>query len=402
VSVTGNQEHGPEQARVLGLEELLERAWALFLGTGQCAGRPAGSAGGHLRLLSGGPMEPLRPGAGGRLEQGGGLPHEWSSYRRSPGPIRSHRPRAAAEHRPPIRGGRGNDYDWQMGGGQFLWRAGPYELDCAARTHVMGIINVTPDSFSDGGLFFHPEVAVALGLQMVADGADILDVGGESTRPGSEPVPEDEELNRVVPVIKRLAAEIRVPISVDTRHVAVAQAAVDVGASIVNDVSAGSEPGMFEVARDAEAGMVLMHMRGEPNTMQQLTDYQDVVGEVKAYLAARVEAAITAGLERECLAVDPGLGFAKTEQQNFELMRDIASFIELGRPLLVGPSRKSFIGKVLSTEVGERVEGTAGAVAWLAGQGAHVVRVHDVKEMVRVARVVDTIRQGGQLSVVEN
>jgi dihydropteroate synthase len=286
-------------------------------------------------------------------------------------------------------------------GGHLLWRAGPYALDIAGRTQVMGIINVTPDSFSDGGLFFHPEVAVSLGMQMAVDGADILDVGGESTRPGSEPVPVDEEVNRVLPVIKRLAAEVRIPISIDTRHVAVAQAGVDVGASIINDVTAGAEPGMFEVARDAGAGMVLMHMRGEPNTMQQFTDYEDVVVEVKAYLADRLSAAVEAGLEAERLAVDPGLGFAKTEKQNYELMRDIASFLDLGRPLLVGPSRKSFIGKVLATEVGERMEGTAGAVAWLAGQGAHVVRVHDVKEMVRVVRVVDAIRRGGVLLEAE-
>jgi dihydropteroate synthase len=288
-----------------------------------------------------------------------------------------------------------------MGGEQLLWRAGPYALDCAARTHVMGIINVTPDSFSDGGLFFHPEVAVALGMQMAVDGADILDVGGESTRPGSEPVPAEEELNRVLPVIKRLVAEVQIPVSIDTRHVGVAQAAVDVGASIVNDVTAGSEPRMFEVARDAGAGMVLMHMRGEPNTMQQFTDYEDVVTEVKAYLADRLSAAVEAGLEAGRLAVDPGLGFAKTERQNYQLMRDIASYLDLGRPVLVGPSRKSFIGKVLATEVGERMEGTAGAVAWLAGQGAHVVRVHDVKEMVRVVRVVDAIRRGGGLLEAE-
>jgi dihydropteroate synthase len=265
----------------------------------------------------------------------------------------------------------------------------------------MGIINVTPDSFSDGGLFFHPEVAVAVGVQMAADGADILDVGGESTRPGSEPVPVEEELNRVVPVIKRLAAEVQVPISVDTRHAPVARAAADVGASIVNDVTAGSEPEMFGVARGAGAGMVLMHMRGEPRTMRGLTDYRDVVADVKAYLADRVEAAMDAGVERERLAVDPGLGFAKTEEQNYEVMRDIAAFIELGRPVVVGPSRKSFIGKVLAAEVHERLEGTAGAVAWLAGQGAHVVRVHDVKDMVRVIRVVDAIRRGGRLPVVE-
>jgi dihydropteroate synthase len=278
----------------------------------------------------------------------------------------------------------------------LVWRAGPHILEFGARTHVMGIINVTPDSFSDGGRFVDPEVAVSAGIDMAADGADILDVGGESTRPGSDPVPVEHELDRVVPVIKRLAAEVDIPISVDTRRADVAQAALEVGAAIVNDVTAGSDPAMFEVVRKAQAGMVLMHMRGEPKTMQQQTDYEDVVAEVKGYLAERAQAAVQAGIERERLAVDPGLGFAKTEQQNYVLMRDIAKFLDLGRPVLVGPSRKSFIGKVLGTEVDQRLEGTAGAVAWMAGQGAHVVRVHDVKEMVRVLRVVDAIRRGGE------
>jgi dihydropteroate synthase len=277
----------------------------------------------------------------------------------------------------------------------LLWRAGSHVLESEARTHVMGVINVTPDSFSDGGRFLVSEDAVAAGMQMAADGADILDVGGESTRPGSDPVPGQEEMDRVVPVIKRLAGEVEIPISIDTRRHAVARAALDVGASIVNDVTAGSDPGMFDTVRDAGAGMVLMHMRGEPKTMQQLTDYDDVVAEVKAYLAGRVEAAVQAGVQADRLAVDPGLGFAKTAEQNFELMRDVAAFLKLGRPVVVGPSRKSFIGKVLGTEVTERTEGTAAAVAWMAGQGAHVVRVHDVKEMVRVVRVIDAIRRGG-------
>jgi dihydropteroate synthase len=168
--------------------------------------------------------------------------------------------------------------------------------------------------------------------------------------------------------------------------------ALDAGASIVNDVTAGSDPEMFGVVRESGAGMVLMHMRGDPKTMQRLTDYDDVVAEVRAYLAERVEAAAIAGIEPERLAVDPGLGFAKTAEHNYLLMKEIGAFLDIGRPLVVGPSRKSFIGKVLGTEVDERLEGTAGAVAWLAAHGAHVVRVHDVKEMVRVIRVVDAIR----------
>lgn len=257
------------------------------------------------------------------------------------------------------------------------------------------MLNVTPDSFSDGGRFFDHEAAVAHGLRMVADGADLLDVGGESTRPGSDPVPAQEEIERAIPVIKRLAAEVDVPVSIDTRKPEVAAAGLDAGAVIVNDISGGRTEGMFEVVRDAGSGLVLMHMRGEPATMQQLTDYEDVVADVRRELGERLRAAIDAGIEPERIALDPGLGFAKTYEQNFVLMREIAAFFDLGRPLVVGPSRKSFIGKVLGDKpVDDRVEGTAGAVAWLAGQGVEILRVHDVRQMAQVVRVVDAIRVG--------
>jgi dihydropteroate synthase len=260
----------------------------------------------------------------------------------------------------------------------------------------MGVLNVTPDSFSDGGLYFDPEAAVARGIEMARDGADIIDVGGESTRPGSDPVPTEEEIDRVVPVIKRLATEVSIPVSIDTTKREVARAALAAGASIVNDVTGSSDPSMFDVVREAGAGLAVMHMRGTPKTMQELTDYQDVVADVKAWLARRVAAAVSAGIERERLAVDPGLGFAKTADQNLLLMRDVAAFAGLDRPILVGPSRKSFIGRILDAEVDDRVEGTAGAVAWLVANGAHIVRVHDVREMVRVVRVVDAIRSAGR------
>ena len=271
-------------------------------------------------------------------------------------------------------------------------------IDCGARTHVMGVINVTPDSFSDGGRFFDPDVAAAAGIRMIAEGADFLDVGGESTRPGSDAVVAEDEIDRVVPVIKRLSAEVEAPISIDTRKPDVAQAALDAGAVILNDVTAGSDPKMFDVVEGAGAAMVLMHMRGEPKIMQQLTDYGDVVPEVRDYLTQRVEAAVARGIDQGRLAIDPGLGFAKTEEQNYVLMRDIREFLRVSRPVVVGPSRKSFIGKVLGTEVDERLEGTAGAVAWMAGQGAHIVRVHDVKAMVRVVRVVDAITRAPRRS----
>lgn len=278
-----------------------------------------------------------------------------------------------------------------MEGNRFIWRAGPYVLDCRARTLVMGIVNVTPDSFSDGGRFFDPEVAVGKGIEMVRDGADIVDVGGESTRPGSDPVSVEDEQARVLPVIKRLAAEVEVPISVDTRKHEVAEAAVDVGATIVNDVTAGSDPDMFRVVRERDVGMVLMHMKGEPRTMQESPRYDDVVREVHDYLDSRVLAAIDAGVVWDRLCIDPGLGFGKTTDHSLRLMKETETLLDLGRPVLVGPSRKSFVGDVLGTEIGERVEGTAGAVAYMVAMGAHIVRVHDVKEMTRVVHVVDAI-----------
>src|SRR5918999_3788026 len=275
------------------------------------------------------------------------------------------------------------------------WRLGDRTLECGPPTRVMGVLNVTPDSFSDGGRFLDHEAAVEHGLRMATDGADLLDVGGESTRPGSQPVSIDEEIARVLPVIKRLAAEVDVPISIDTRKPEVAGAALDAGAVAVHDVSGARDPLMFEVVRRWGAGLVMMHMLGEPKTMQEDPRYVDVVREVRAYLADRVGSAVAAGIERERLAVDPGLGFGKTYQHNLTLMRDIGAFLDLGVPVVVGPSRKSFIGAALGgLPMDQRLEGTAAAVAWLAGQGAHVVRVHDVAEMVRVVRMVDAVPGG--------
>jgi dihydropteroate synthase len=257
----------------------------------------------------------------------------------------------------------------------------------------MGILNVTPDSFSDGGQFFDPEDAVRAGIAMASAGADLIDVGGESTRPGSDPVPIAEEVSRVLPVIKRLAAEVDVPISVDTRRAETAEAALDAGASVVNDVTAGRDPQMFRTVLEANAGMVLMHMLGEPKTMQQDPRYDDVVAEVRAFLNQRIEAATASGIGRDRLVVDPGLGFGKTLDHNLTLMRHIDSFSELGRPVLTGPSRKSFVGVVTEADVEERLPGTAGAVAWLAANGSHVIRVHDLPEMVGVVRMIDAIRR---------
>jgi dihydropteroate synthase len=259
----------------------------------------------------------------------------------------------------------------------------------------MGILNVTPDSFSDGGLFLDPDAAVARARRMVEDGADIVDVGGESTRPGSDPVPPEEERKRVLPVIEALAADLGVPISVDTRRAEVAAAALEAGATIVNDVTAGADPAMFGVVRDAGAGMVLMHMKGEPKTMQRDPRYDDVVAEVRAFLEGRLEAAVRAGIEVERLCVDPGIGFGKTVEHNLLLLRHVDALFDLGRPVLVGPSRKSFIGALLDLPADQRVEGTLGAISWLAARGVHVVRIHDVREGVRALRVVDAIARAG-------
>jgi dihydropteroate synthase len=280
---------------------------------------------------------------------------------------------------------------------EAVWRCRDRVFPLGERTLLMGVVNVTPDSFSDGGRFLHTDDAVKHAMRLAADGADILDVGGESTRPGAEPVSLDEEVARVVPVIERLRTDVPdLAISVDTRHTEVARAALTAGADIVNDVTAASAPGTLEAVRESGAGLVLMHMQGEPQTMQADPTYGDVVDEVRDFLTERIEAAVAAGVPRERLCADPGIGFGKTTAHNLALLHDIASFRRLGVPVLVGPSRKRFIGELSGVDdPAERVEGTAGAVAWCAAYGVDVVRVHDVKEMVRVVKVVDAIARGG-------
>lgn len=273
-----------------------------------------------------------------------------------------------------------------------VWRVGEHAFDCSERTLVMGILNVTPDSFSDAGEFFTDRAAIDRGAEMIDQGADVVDVGGESTRPGSDPVPADEELRRVLPVIEQLAKHRpAVPISIDTRKAEVASAALDAGATIVNDVSAGADPKVFATVVEHDAAIVLMHMQGDPKTMQIDPAYDDVVAEVHEYLRERIEAAEFAGIAAERIVVDPGIGFGKDLGHNLELLHRIDAFLDLGRPVLVGPSRKRFIGTLLDVPEDERVEGTAAAVAWSVSRGAHLVRVHDVKEIVRVVRVIDAI-----------
>jgi dihydropteroate synthase len=267
-------------------------------------------------------------------------------------------------------------------------------LPLGQRAQVMGIVNVTPDSFSDGGRYLDPDAAVEHGLRLADDGADLLDVGGESTRPGAAPVSPGDEAERVLPVVEALAAKAGVPVSIDTSKASVARAALEAGAQIVNDVAAGRfDPEIFVVAAERGAPVVLMHMRGEPRTMQQHPIYADVVGEVMTFLAERAEAAAAAGVSRDKIVVDPGFGFGKTREHNLVLLARLREFRSLGFPVLAGTSRKSFIGATLGgLPVGERLEGTAATVALAVANGASIIRVHDVREMRRVTSMVEEVQ----------
>ncbi len=265
-------------------------------------------------------------------------------------------------------------------------------LPLGRRTLIMGILNVTPDSFSGDGLANEPERAIEVGCRMVEEGADILDVGGESTRPGADPVSAEEEKRRVLPVIEGLMTKIMTPISIDTSKPEVAQAALAAGAQLINDVTGlQRHPDMAHLAAESRTPIIVMHMRGTPKTMMDLTDYDDVVAEVAECLASSVEIACAAGVPRDQVIVDPGFGFAKTLEQNLELLRRLSELKALGQPLLVGTSRKSLIGQVLGGEAQDRVEGNAATVAFAISHGADIVRVHEVKAMVRVARMTDAI-----------
>jgi len=265
------------------------------------------------------------------------------------------------------------------------------ELALGERTLVMGIINVTPDSFSGDGVV-GDAAAIAQGKRMVADGANILDVGGESTRPGSEPVEVEEELARVLPVVEGLAAEVDVPISIDTYKSRIAKEALSKGASIVNDISGlHADEEMAKVAAEAGAAVVVMHIQGTPRDMQEKPKYADVIGEISDYLEEGIARAEAAGIGRDQIIVDPGIGFGKTLEHNLEILRRLRELRCLGCPVMVGTSRKSMIGMILDVPMEERLEGTAATVALAVAGGADIVRVHDVREMVRVARVADAI-----------
>jgi dihydropteroate synthase len=274
---------------------------------------------------------------------------------------------------------------------------GTRTVDFAARTFVMGVLNVTPDSFSDGGVYFDPDLAVQRGLEMVEEGADFIDVGGESTRPrgvlygdGAEPLSAAEEADRVLPVVSELARHTDVPISIDTYKAAVARQALAAGACIVNDISGFVlDPAMPAVVAEAGASAVVMHIRGTPQTMQRDTHYEDLFGEILISLGRSLEKGRTAGITQ--MIVDPGIGFGKTGSDNLRLLAGTDRFRELGVPVLLGPSRKGFIGDILGTPASDRLEGTLAAAVVCAGRGANILRVHDVRAVKRALMVADAI-----------
>jgi dihydropteroate synthase len=278
-------------------------------------------------------------------------------------------------------------------------RVGSKTLVFGARTHLMGVINVTPDSFSDGGQFLDPERAVAHGLKLVAAGADFLDVGGESTRPGAVEVDPSEELRRIAPVLRGLRAKTEVPISVDTRKAAVAEAAIELGADLINDVSGFQfDPALPQVVGRSSAACCVMHAQGPPQTMQNHPRYRDVIAEILAFLGSALDRAIAAGIAKERILVDPGIGFGKTAGQNLLILRRLSDFRALGRPILVGTSRKSFLQALTRDKLpSERLIGTLGSLAAIAATGsADLLRVHDVREAKEAVAVADAIRQAKQ------
>ena len=288
----------------------------------------------------------------------------------------------------------------------FTLRLGAHNLQLGVRTHVMGILNITPDSFSDGGLYIEADRAVEHAQRMVEDGADIIDVGGESSRPGSDPVSAEEEWNRVEPVVAKLLDRVEIPISIDTLKSEVARRALELGVHMVNDISAlRGDDRMRSVIGRFGVPVVLMHIKGTPKTMQQNTEYDSLVSDIFRYFRESVSLALEAGIERDMIILDPGIGFGKTSVHNLTLLRRLREFASLGYPILIGTSRKSFIGKILrdhgfgDLRAEERVEGTAATVVAAIMGGAHLVRVHDVREMVRVCRMADAIKSAGENEV---
>ena len=265
-------------------------------------------------------------------------------------------------------------------------------LTLGLHTHVMGILNVTPDSFSDGGRYLDVEQAVTHAKLMVAEGATLIDIGGESSRPGASPVSTNEELTRILPVIRVIADTVDVLLSVDTYKAEVARRALEAGAHLINDITAlRGDPTMAAVVSEMEAGLILMHMKGTPRTMQHAPEYNDIVSEICDSLQKSIETAESEGITPDRIIIDPGIGFGKTTKHNLEILKRLSEFRRLHKPLLIGTSRKSFIGNILNLPVTERVEGTTATVCWAIAHGADIVRVHDVKANVRAAQITDAL-----------
>jgi dihydropteroate synthase len=271
----------------------------------------------------------------------------------------------------------------------------------ARRTLVMGVLNVTPDSFSDGGRFSDQEIAIAHGREMGTKGAAIIDIGGESTRPGSQPVPEAEQIRRIVPVVRALSGQIPALLSIDTTRAAVAEAALEAGAHLVNDISGGvDDPALLPMVARRAVPIVLMHMQGTPATMQLNPTYADVVGEILQFLRDRIATAESIGIDRSSILIDPGIGFGKRMGHNLELLRRLGEFRSVGRPMVVGVSRKGFIGRITGEDLASgRRFGTAAAVAWAVANGAAIVRVHDVEPMAQVVRMIEAIQHGAAAEI---
>jgi dihydropteroate synthase len=283
---------------------------------------------------------------------------------------------------------------------KFQIQCGKKTLDLSSRTHIMGTLNVTPDSFFDGGKYLTLELAIERGVQMAEDGADIIDIGAESTRPGAEPISVEQELQRIIPVLKGLLRQIDVPISIDTYKSFVAETVLQIGANIINDISGlRFDPKMKEVVAKYQAPVVIMHIKGEPRNMQRNPHYDNLIREIYDYLSDSIELAVKAGIKQEKIIVDPGIGFGKRLSDNYEILRRLDEFKGLCCPILIGPSRKSFIGKVLNLPPDQRLEGTIAAVAIGIQNGAHIVRVHDVKEISWACRIVDLLVGKTSLSV---
>ena len=286
-----------------------------------------------------------------------------------------------------------------IGKTHFSIRCRGKTLILGKRTHLMGVLNVTPDSFSDGGLYFDREKAIDHGLKMVEEGADFIDIGGESTRPGSKPIGWEEEVRRVIPVIESLAKKVDTPISIDTFKSNVAETAVEAGAAIINDISGlHFDPDLGKVAAKQDVPLILMHTRGRPETMQKDVRYESLFSEILRYLKESIQKAESAGLDPKQIIIDPGIGFGKTLEDNLLIIKNLSEFRILGKPMLLGTSRKTFIGKILNAEIDERLEGTLSSIAICVLNGAHIIRCHEVLQAKKAIAVADAIRLAGDRS----